>query len=840
MIGGAIGHYRITSKLGEGGMGEVYRATDTRLGREVAIKVLPQQVSADPDRMARFEREARVLASLNHPGIAAIYGVEAGALVMELIEGTDLSGPLSPDKVLAIARQLTDALDYAHERGVIHRDLKPANIKITPDGAIKILDFGLAKIADPDVPPTTGDPALSPTLTVRATEAGLIMGTAAYMAPEQARGQAVDKRADIWAVGVILYELLTGRMLFEGETISDTLAEVLKKDIDLQKLPPGTAAELRGLVTRCLERDRRLRLRDLGEAWVEPARTETPKPRTSWIPWAAAGLFAGVAAVAWLMPPQAVQKPFVQLEINAGPGAVSRPAFSPDGSTLAYTTGGKLFVRRLDEPASREIAGISGASDPFFSPDGGWIGYHARSQMHRVPVQGGTPLLIADSVVYPRGAWWASDGYVYLGTNTLGTLLRVKEGGGTLEPAGPYHGNIGCVQMLPGGRYLLASVAGGLSLIEVGGPLKKTLVERAGCGQYLPSGHLLYLQNDSLFGVSFDSRTHTVSGTPVMLAQGIREFVASQTGDIGYVKGEAETRRTVAWLSPDGKTQPLFTKPELYRNPRLSPDGTRLAYGIGPTAGRMLWVHDFRRDVSTRAVSDKDPQGGAVWSPDGKYLVFRVGDTLGWTREGVGGQAHRGPQYRTTFFPWSFSADGNWVGFNRLGKDMRGDLFRIRVEASERGLAFGAEELLLEEPASQTAPTISPDGQWIAYLSRETGSGDIYVMQFQTGQDRGKWRVTDTGAALPVWVNNREIYYQSADDYIMAVPYSASGKTFVPGKPRRWSEQRLLPADPGGVSFDMTAGGKRAIVLLPAEEAKPVTTIHIMLHAPDELRRRLH
>ncbi len=424
-----VGHYRITAKLGEGGMGEVYRAVDTKLDREVALKVLPPAFASDAGRMARFEREAKVLASLNHPNIAAIYGVEERALVMELVEGASPKGPMPFDDAWKIAAQIASALEYAHDKGIVHRDLKPDNIKITPDGVVKLLDFGLAKAFTEQKEPSA-NPEHSPTLTIGATEVGVILGTAAYMAPEQAKGKSVDKRADIWAFGVVLYELLTGERLFKGEDVSETLVSVLRDEPDLTKVP----AKTRRLLRRCLEKDPKQRLRDIGEARFfldDPVAPAEPKSRWPWLIAAALALALIVISVFAYRATRRQEQPLTRLDVDLGPEAITgvntTVAISPDGRRIVYPARGpdgrqQLATRLLDQTAPTLLPGTQGAFDPFFSPDSQWIGFFAVGQLKKIAVQGGAPVNLC-AVANPVGGSWGEDGNIVFAPGTAGPLF---------------------------------------------------------------------------------------------------------------------------------------------------------------------------------------------------------------------------------------------------------------------------------------------------------------------------------------------------------------------------------------------------------------------------------
>jgi predicted Ser/Thr protein kinase len=471
MTGQSIAHYKITAKLGEGGMGEVYRATDTKLNRDVALKILPDSFAHDPDRMARFQREAHVLAVLNHPNIAAIYGLEDRALVMELVDGQPLAGPLPIDTVLNYARQIADALEAAHEKGITHRDLKPANIMVTPDGQIKVLDFGLAKAAESTQAP--GDPDHSPTLTLAATRMGVIMGTAAYMAPEQARGQQVDKRADIWAFGVVLFEMLSGKRLFGGETVSDTLAEVLKKEIDFTALPKETPPHIRRLLRRCLERDRKKRLRDIADAWGEPDEPAAPAPadRPRWLPWLLAGVLGLSLAVALALLWQAtrpVLRELIQVDADLGPG-VSLPAstttaavLSPDGTRIAFVSvsdDGKqaIHTRRLNQSKAVALDGSEGGYSPFFSPDSQWIAFASGGKLKKIQVEGGAAMTLCDADTISGGSW-GEDGNIIAALDYRAGLSLIPASGGPPKPLTTLaDGEVThrWPQILPGGKAVL-------------------------------------------------------------------------------------------------------------------------------------------------------------------------------------------------------------------------------------------------------------------------------------------------------------------------------------------------------------------------------------------------
>jgi predicted Ser/Thr protein kinase len=649
----SVAHYRITAKLGEGGMGEVWRATDTKLDREVAIKILPEALAADPDRMARFEREAKVLASLNHPNIAAIYGVEERALVMELVEGPTLAeriaqGAIPVEEALPTARQIAEALEYAHEKGIIHRDLKPANIKITPEGRVKVLDFGLAKAMASE--PSAGDPASSPTLTMRATMAGALMGTAAYMSPEQARGQSVDRRADIWAFGVVLHEMLTGRQLFVGPTISDTLAAVLKTEPDVKAVP----AAVQPVVKRCLRKDPRQRWQAIGDVRIAleegvtaaPERDGAPR-RPALVPWVAAALAIGTLG-GWAVarrPRAPADDRVIRFQIDpplngqfAFGNGVGGIALSPDGRSLAFVAaaGGKtmLWVRPLGDIAARPIAGTEGAINPLWSPDGRSIGYFMRNGVWRVDMAGGTPLRIGDALgTFARGGVWTSDGRILFGSFESG-LFQVPASGGSpskvtkAEARGDtYHR---WPQLLPGGGFLYQARnekpgASGIFAASWAKPeeavrvldIESAALYAEGGGQ----GYLLWLRGATLVAQAFDPAAVKFSGElhPVAdpVAGGIislGQMAATVAGGVlAYSASSPSSQFT--WMDRTGNRLATLGEPGEYAMSRLSPDGHRVAalrYGLG---GFNLWMLEVARGVGSLFPTSARGVAYPVWSP---------------------------------------------------------------------------------------------------------------------------------------------------------------------------------------------------------------------------------
>ena len=671
-----VGPYQVIAPLGVGGMGEVYRARDAKLNRDVAIKILPQLFTADPDRLIRFRREAQVLAALNHPNIGQIYGFEDSgdthALVLELVEGVTLAerialGPVPLDEALPIARQIADALECAHEQGIIHRDLKPANIKIRPDGSVKVLDFGLAKALEGPAESGAHASAMnSPTLTARGTQVGVIVGTAAYMAPEQARGRATDRRADIWAFGVVLYEMLTGRRAFEGDDVSITLASVLKDDLKWTELPPDLPPSIRRLLRRSLEKEPRRRLSAIGDARLEledlsemPAVAPAAPTPAGWrqaMPWAfallaSAALLGTLALWApWRRPPVnppvrvvadiGVESP---LAVNMSSGAL----ISPDGqaAVLVVKTADRnmLYIRKLDQLQSTSLADTEDAQSPFFSPDSRWIGFFAAGRLKKVAVTGGAVVTLCDAP-NGRGGSWGTDGTIVFQPNTVagGLLHRVSDAGGTAVAIGiSAPGDVArrWPQILPGGKALLYSSntatigwnTGNLMVQPLPDGAPKELVRGAFHGRYASSGHLLYIRDGTLFSVPFDAQRLEVRGDPRPVVEGVRaaintggaQFSISDTGTLLYVPGtSAGNDLPVTWLDQAGKTSLLRAEPADWGNPAFSPDGTWLAMSIGSGPMADIWIYQWARDILTQVTFGGGVDTAPVWTRDGIRIAY--------------------------------------------------------------------------------------------------------------------------------------------------------------------------------------------------------------------------
>ncbi len=869
-VGDRLGPYEVLEPIGAGGMGEVYRARDTRLGRDVAIKVSAERFSD------RFEREARAVAALNHPNICHLYDVGPNYLVMELVEGESPKGPLPLEEALRIARQIGDALEAAHEKGIIHRDLKPANIKITPDGAVKVLDFGLAKTTN--AASGAASPEDSPTISMAATQAGVILGTAAYMSPEQARGKVVDKRADIWAFGVVLYELLTGKRLFVGEDLTETLASVVKQETRLDDAPPQVRRLLRG----CLEKDPKKRLRDIGDAWRLLEEAPSPVPSRTKIARRAGGLAAGVLAIAGVLlwapwrPSPPADRSLVRLDVDLGPeislaplgsGTRSSVILSPDGTRLVYAasiSGGpqKLFIRGLDQPNAVELPGTEGVNFPFFSPDGQWVGFGTGAgKLNKISVEGGAVVPLCDITFF--SASWGEDGNIVIGEIAGNPLVRIPSSGGAATPLTELasgEASHGYPQILPGGKAVLfTAYMGGpdvdkafIDAFSLAGRRRKTLVRGGTSAHYVSGpdgvGYLVYTKKATLFAIAFDLERLETRGTAVPVLDGIAfeplgnaaHYGISRNGTLVYRKagGAAAKRFTVRWLDAAGELEPLVTKPGNYRDPHLSPDGKRLALAIGDAANADIWIYDRQRDAWTRLTSG-GWYGNPIWSPDGLYIVFGSFSGMLWTRADGAGQPQALTHGRNNQIPVSFSPDGKRLGYTeRESGSTSWQIWTVPVEESGGQLRAGMPEQFLHTQFSDAGPFFSPDGRWLAYQSDESGHDEVYVRAFPAPGQAGKWLISNSGGESPMWSpKEHELLYQSGDQ-IMTVKYTASGDSFLPEKPRVW-----LSKLGGSKDFDLAPDGKHLVVVMPAEDTpeapKAEHEVTFLFNFIDYLRRRV-
>jgi serine/threonine-protein kinase len=877
--GAAIAHYRITAKLGEGGMGEVWRATDTRLNRDVAIKVLPAALANDAQYMARFEREAQTLAALNHPNIAAIYGIEQGAIVMELVEGETLPCPVALETALDYARQIAVGLEAAHEKGIVHRDLKPANVKITPAGVVKLLDFGLAKSAGEAAAAPAND---SPTLSLEMTQAGMILGTAAYMAPEQARGKPVDKRADIWSFGVVLYEMLTGKQLFGGETIADTLASVVKDTPDLSALPEATPPHIRRLLDRCLRKDPAKRLRDIGEArmaidepWHAPAPAAAPA-RRAWLPWAVAALVAIAGGAGWwraTRPRELLPLLRFTVELGAMPLAGNLGgvlAVSRDGSRVAVVLRDKdsrirLHTRSLQQGQLTPLPGTEDAQSPFFSPDGNWIGFAAGGKLVKISAAGGPPLTLCDARAL-RGASWGDDGNIIFAPAINGGLWRVSsDGGAPVEVSRVTAGERThrWPDVLPGSQVVLFTSHGGANdydnaniealWVKTG---QRKLLRRGGFSPLyaaLPggSGRLFYQNQGTVFAAPFDAASIEVTGEPAVAVEEVHRsttggalYALSTNGTLLYVPslGSAGDWQ-ILWADASGRKEPLHALPGAYYTPRFSPDGKRLAFAIGAgSRGYDLWVKDLERDTLSRLSSLEGVSTLPVWTPDGRHIIFRneAGGkaSLYWVRSDGAGEAVRLTGGDPGASPYSIAPDGKRLAVSAVSPVGMADIFTAAIEGDAAHPKLGPLEVFRASPVSEAQPAFSPDGRWLAHVSAESGTVEVYVRPFPG--PGGRWQISTGGGQFPVWSRDgRELLYRNATNQIAAVSYTGRAESFTAGKPRLWSPV-TLPSFGNLSGWDLAPDGKRmAAVLTVAEESQaPATHAVLLLNFLDELQRK--
>jgi Tol biopolymer transport system component len=906
--GTRLGPFEITAKIGAGGMGEVWCAIDTNLGRQVAIKVLPEAFASDAERLARLEREARTLASLNHPNIAIIHGLEITdgirALVMELVEGPTLAdriaqAPIPVDEALACAKQIAEALEAAHEQGIIHRDLKPANIKLRHDGTIKVLDFGLAKAIEPVVVAMSPGVSQSPTITTPAmTQMGIILGTAAYMSPEQAKGRAWDKRSDIWSFGCVLYEMLTGVRAFGGDDVSDTLAFVIAKEPDWSVLPSTTPAPIRKVLHRCLQRDRKRRLADIADVRLEidealamPSGDEGAGTQANrviqpvgWrrsLPWPLAGtLGAGLALVLMLwapwrpMPSVAPLRLIAELGVNASlvndPGAAV--ALSPDGALLAFvaqqTAGARpqLYVRRLQQLQATTLAGTEDGNSPFFSPDGEWIAFFADGKLKKISITGGAAITLCDAP-NGRGGTWAEDGTIIFNPSTAPGvgLMLVSSAGGKPEPLttiGEGEVTHRWPQVLPGGRAVLYTSHSGMVGFDganlVVQPLPsgpRTIVQRGGhYGRYLLSGHIVYVYEGTLFAAPFDLERLEVTGQPVPVLEGVdaiprsggANFALSTNGTLVYLSGlDVGDELPLDWMDRTGTTTPLRPTRANWSNVQFAPDGRRLAMDINDGKQTDVWVYEWASDRPSRLTLDPNLDEKPVWTPDGQRIVFasRRGNkstsNLYWQRANGTNEVQRLTDSPNQQWPSSWHPSGRFLALYEQTAQSNDDVLILPIEGDERsGWKPGKATVFAGGPSSEREPMFSPDGRWLAFVSNRSGRSEVYVRPFSGSS--GEWLISTDGGTNPTWSRTRRELFYAADFQIMVVPYVAEGDAFRAERPRLWSERRYSRGSrPSARRFDLHPDGNRfAISVVP--EGQPETRrdkLVFIFSFFDELRR---
>jgi eukaryotic-like serine/threonine-protein kinase len=873
--GTRLGAYEVLGLLGAGGMGEVYRARDARLRRDVALKVLPELFALDSERLARFRREAQVLAALNHPHIAAIYGLEESngvrALVLELVEGPTLADriahrPMPLDEALPIARQIAEALEAAHEQGIIHRDLKPANIKVRPDGTVKVLDFGLAKALDPASSSPAAVLSHSPTITTpAATRLGIILGTAAYMAPEQARGKTVDKRSDIWAFGVVLYEMLTGRMLFSGETASETMAAVMMKEPDWNALPVNIPARVRGLLHRCLTKEPRNRVRDIGDVRIAIEEVQSGAEvdgDVAQAPWhRRSKVVVGIAAVLFLTMIVSLAALSVLYFNRAAPPEIrfedrtptSRPfsfAISPDGRRLVLSASNEgksqLWVRPLDSVAAQPLAGTTEAHSPFWSPDSASVGFFADGKLKRIDIVGGAPQVLANAALGQGGAW-NRDGTILFTPIANGPLFKVPATGG--EPVAVTRLEAGQTshrfpQFLPGGRHFIYFVQGGPGQGIYAGSLDgvppKRLANADVAAVVSPSGFLFFLRQTTLFAQAFDFKRQELAGNPFPVAEQAAfdagsnsAGISATSGIVAYRTGSAVARSSqLTWLDRSGKTLGAIGAPDtaVLSNVELSPDGRRVAVNRTVNGNMDVWLIDAARGIPTRFTTDAALDLLPVWLVDGSRIVFTSNQkgayNLHWKLSSGAGTDELLLESDQTKVSADCSSDGRFLLFRSLDPQTGWDLWVLPVSGDKKPFP------ILKTPFEERDGQFSPDGKWIAYQSNESGQFEIYLQPFPG--PGGKFRISSEGGAQPRWnKNGKEVFYVSLDSKMMAAPMKLSpdGQSLEAGTPAALFPVRIaggpLPIASAKQQYAVSSDGQRFLVNLAGDEgsASPITLI---------------
>ena len=868
-----IGPYEVVALLGAGGMGEVYRATDTNLKRSVAIKVMPAEVIADAERLARFEREAQVLATLNHPHIAQIYGLERAsgitALVMELVDGPTLAerigqGPLPLDEALPIARQIAEALEAAHERGIVHRDLKPANIKVRDDGAVKVLDFGLAKLNEPNVSnASTRSFSLSPTITSPAlmTGVGVLLGTAAYMSPEQARGKAVDKRADIWAFGCVVYEMLTGTQPFHGSDLTETLASIVKDQPDLSKVP----APVRRLLTRCLEKDPSRRLRDLGDAWdlledrAQPPAVAVAPVRTRWPLALGVGVAAAAVAfgAAWTIAsrpaaaPSDVQRFTVALPENAG--NLHSLAISPDGRYLAIAvdvTGTRgLWLRRLDSFQAQPVPASDGAMFPFWSPDSRFVAFFANGKLKQAAVGGGPPVVICDAPD-GRGGSWNRDGVIIFAPAPGLAIQQVASTGGVPVDVTKAPGTLRFPTFLPDGRhflYLKTQAPGdqsGIRLASLDGNEDVRLLPDQSNVSFA-AGRLVFVRSSTLIAQPIDPGTGHLAGDAVPIADGVpfanvtnyAPVTISASGVLVY-GGPGQGSLVIAqltWFDRQGQRLGTVGVPGRVLDPALSPNGRMVVFGRLSTSGAGLWLRALDREVEQQFATDSSvPNVEPIWSPHGDRIAFRIGFDLAEKRADGSGVAQPMVEGSQSKAPTDWSRDGQYVVFTSQDARTLLDVWFLPLNSSGR-----KPVPFLQSAANEHWARLSPDSRWIAYASDESGRDEVYVRPFPSGD--GQWQISSAGGTEPRWRGDgKELFFIAADGSMIAATVASETTgtrlVFLPGASQPLFDTRSRPITAFSWRYDVTPDGKRFLVASPIDSSA-TPPLNVVVNWDAELKK---
>ena len=885
-------------------MGEVYQATDSNLKRSVAIKVLPASVAGDADRLARFQREAEVLAALNHPNIAAIYGLEKTpdftALVMELVEGEDLSqriarGAIPIDEALPLAKQIADALEAAHEQGIIHRDLKPANIKVRSDGTVKVLDFGLAKAMEPAAG-SASSMSMSPTLTTPAmmTGVGMILGTAAYMSPEQAKGRAVDRRADVWAFGCVLYEMLTGRRAFDGDDVQDTFVAIMRDEPDWARLPAALPFALGTYLKRCLQKDAKQRVQAMGDvrlalegafetasATMPHAAPVTPPPlwrRMALVGVPALAVGAAVAVtVTWLVTRPAAPQPvrFSIVSPSTQPlsihGFQRDIAITPDGRHIVYRVGpngtveAQLAVRSLDQLDARLLTGINSNRSPFISPDGRWIGYFEGApggELKKVSILGGPPITLCKFTNNPREASWGLDDTIIFATGDPSTgLLSVAAGGGdpkVLTKPDTARGEADHILpfILPGGRAVLFTITAQgqpidnaqIAVLDLKTGQKKTLIRGGSDARYVDTGHLVYAAAGTLRAVRFDLGRLEVTSDPVPVVEkvtmsgttGTANFVLAQNGTLAYVPGGigGGLARSLTWVNRQGKEEPIKTPVRGYTLLRLSPDGGRVALDIRDQ-DNDVWVWDLKRETLSRLTFDPAADTNPVWTPDSRRIIFGsarggVFNLYGQAADNTG-TIERLTTSPNTQYPNSMSPDGAHVLFVENAPKTVQDIGMLTLDPARKSEVAP----LLATTFNELNAEVSPDGRWVSYQSNESGTSQVYVRPFPK-VDAGRWQVSTGGGTRPVWARSgRELFYEF-NNALIAVPVQTTGAIFIPGNPAKLFDAAPYYFGNTARTYDVSADGQQFLMIkLAGTSNAAAASIVVVQHWTEELKARV-
>ena len=892
MVGKTLGHYEILELLGKGGMGEVYRAQDTILERDVAIKVLPKDLATDPDRLARLEREAKLLATLNHPNIATIYSLEQAEgvrfLVLELIKGDSLdrqlaAGPFPVDKALEVCKQIAQALEAAHGEGIIHRDLKPANVHVMPDGRTKVLDFGLAKSFVTDPSDHDGDLSRSPTVSVMGTQAGVILGTAPYMSPEQIRGKALDKRADIWSFGCLLYEVLSGTRAFDRETIADTLAATIAGEPDWTALPTATPTLVQSLLRRCLQKDRDRRLHDIAdarieieEALVEPeGATQTgapdvvgPPTLARAIPWVVALVAVTVAVVAISSgrrrapsTPRPLTRLVVSLagteELGRGRSSGQLIALSPDGKHLAYGVGSgsetKLYVRPMDQFDARLIEGTGGAYNAFFSPDSEWLGFFSEGGLKKVSLAGGRPVTLCESCS-SNGATWGPDDNIVFGST--GSLWVVSAAGGRpqlLAEPDLERGETSYLrpEILPGGQAVLFELRYGedlrvssIAVLPLEGGEPRIVAEEGTDPLYVSTGHVVYARAGLLFARTFDVGSLAPTGDPEPIGErvlirnsGTADFSISSDGTLAYVPGSTvvpDSGRLLVWVDRHGNAQPLTTDPRTFIDVRVAPDGERVAASISEEGTRNIWV--LENETLGRLTWEGDNRV-PVWGWDGAWVTFasnRAGGSrdLYRKRADFSGEAEELLTSDNDIYPVSLSPFGRELAFYEKHPETARNILVLPFTGDRAPWTF------LGTSANERSPMVSPDGRWLAYVSDRDGQNEIYIEPFP-GPGGRRRQVSTDGGREPLWSpNGRELFYRSGSngekmmvaEFEFEPSFNIERQLLFEGKYLSNSNRTI---------YDIHPDGQRFLMIKKQSEPGRRQSINVVLNWFEELKERV-